>query len=401
MTRPPGLVLTVAERLADPATVPRLTITQHRQHLAYGPPGIALLHIELAVAEEGPWQHAHAWLTAATHGPVTSGRDSHPFYGAPALAHAVATAAPHMPSYRRTRDLLDRQITADVLARIARAQCRLDEGTPPALAEFDAIRGLTGYGTYLIHHQPDSVATQAVLDYCARLTDTLHADGDALPGWWAPAGPSGKPDDRFPDGHANNGVAHGIGGTLALLALAAQRGLTTDHHHQAIRAVLAWLDRWEQESLGGTLWPYWITREELRAGRAQPSAMRRPSWCYGTAGLARAQQLAALALGDRARQDAAEHALLAACTDPAQLAPLTDSGLCHGRSGLAHIAARAATDAPALTAKRLRAVIPDLVATVTVPDEPGFLDGAAGIALAVWSGLQQPHTAWDACVLTS
>lgn len=35
----------------------------------------------------------------------------------------------------------------------------------------------------------------------------------------------------------------------------------------------------------------------------------RPSWCYGTPGLARARQLAGLALRDLARQEAAEHAL--------------------------------------------------------------------------------------------
>ncbi|WP_276205726.1 lanthionine synthetase LanC family protein, partial [Streptomyces torulosus] len=136
-----------------------------------------------------------------------------------------------------------------------------------------------------------------------------------------------------------------------------------------------------------------------------------------TAGLARAQQLAALALGDTDRQVEAENALVAALTDPAQLKATTDNGLCHGFAGLAHIAARTADDAHPSTAGLLRAAIPALLtvlcppatdpheaATTIVNDEeggPGFLNGAAGIALALLApaSATPPRTSWDACLL--
>ncbi|WP_404190733.1 lanthionine synthetase C family protein [Streptomyces tauricus] len=415
-----GLVDAIAGQLADPDAVPlgSRVLSADRQHLAYGSPGIALLHIELAANGLGPWQRAHDWLAAASRQPLTSGPDSHPFYGVPAFAHALSCAADHLPgSYQRALDAMDRQIAVDVGRRLDTAHRRIDAGRLPQLAEFDTIRGLTGYGAYLLRRNPDSSTMRAILDYCVRLTEPITHHGETLPGWWAQTGPSGNPDDRFPGGHANTGMAHGIGGVLALLALAVRKGSVTDGHHAALRTILAWLDRWKEETGGGPVWPYWVTREELRSGRLGSSVPRRPSWCYGAAGLLRAQQLAALALGDTNRQIDAENRLVAALTDPEQLKATTDNGLCHGFAGLAHAAARTADDAHPSTAGRLRAVIPallarvippgtdpDLTATALIQDEdggPGLLNGAVGIALALLapSTAAPPRSAWDACLL--
>ncbi|WP_413754916.1 lanthionine synthetase C family protein [Streptomyces sp. MMBL 11-3] len=408
----------LADLLADPETAPLSprTTAEDRQHIAYGLPGIALLHIERAAAGLAPWHRAHAWLAAAARQPLTSGADSHPFYGAPALAQALTCATDHLPgSYERALNTLDEQIARDVLRRLTDAHRRLDAGQLPEIAEFDTIRGLSGYGAYLLRRNPGSAALRTVLDYCVRLIEPITHNGETLPGWWTQTAPTGRPDtDRFPEGHANSGMSHGIGGVLALLALAARHGTLVEGHHDAIRTILAWLDRWQEETGHGPAWPYWVTRAELRDDRLAPPTARRPSWCYGTAGLARAQQLAALALGDSPRRIAAENALVAALTDTAQLKTTTDNGLCHGFAGLAHVAARTATDAHPSTAGQIRAVIPALLATIcppgadpaaaapTVANEagPGFLDGAAGIALAlVASTTTPPRTAWDACLL--
>jgi hypothetical protein len=213
-------------------------------------------------------------------------------------------------------------------------------------------------------------------------------------------------------------MAHGIGAVLALLALSARGGTTVTGHHQAMRTILAWLEQWKTTTGRGTTWPYWITRDELSAERLTPCAPRRPSWCYGTAGLARAQQLAGLALGDTNLQADAENALLDALNDPAQLRATTDSGLCHGLAGLIHITARTAADAAPAIAGQLRATIPALLTVLlppgTAPDSAaarlledeagaGLLDGAAGTALGLLSAdsAESPRTAWDACLLTA
>ncbi|MFI5803348.1 lanthionine synthetase C family protein [Streptomyces sp. NPDC051561] len=410
----------VADLLATPDTapVPRDTTTGHRQQLAYGPLGIALLHIERAASGRGSWQRVHDWMATATARPVTSGPDSHAFYGAPALAHTVACAANHLPGpYQRALDKLDTQLTADVTRRLDAAHRRIDAQLLPALSEFDCIRGLAGYGPHLLRRDPGSATVRAVLDYCVRLTEPLTDQGETLPGWWTAHGPSGRPDPGFPLGHGNTGVAHGIGGVLAFLALSARNGTVVDGHHDALRTVLAWLDRWQEPAGQVPMWPYWVTRAELRNDLLIPSSPRRPSWCYGTAGLARAQQLAAHVLGDTGRQTTAEEAFICALQDPAQMKATAGIGLCHGFAGLAHLAARTSHDAHPSTAERLRAAIPPLLESVCLPDAapaetaralvqdeesgPGFLNGAAGIALGLMSAAEAPRSAWDSCLLTA
>ncbi|MFF2382627.1 lanthionine synthetase LanC family protein [Streptomyces sp. NPDC058108] len=157
-----------------------------------------------------------------------------------------------------------------------------------------------------------------------------------------------------------------------------------------------------------------MTREQLRSGTPGPGPSR-PSWCYGTAGIARAQQLAALALNNPQRQQAAENALMDAMTDPGQLAATTDVSLCHGFAGLAHIVQYADTDAltPGLSdcLPRLLAPIID-TAPCTLADsligppgggDIGLLEGAAGTALALHSFHTRAPSAsgWDTCLLVN
>ena len=85
----------------------------------------------------------------------------------------------------------------------------------------------------------------------------------------------------------------------------------------------------------------------------------RPSWCYGTPGIARAVQLAAIAVGDVDRQRSAEQAIAACLTDPQ---PLTEPGLCHGLAGLYQTAFRAAADA---TSPAIAAQLPPLTDRLT------------------------------------
>jgi len=420
MTQPPtrNLADLIGARLADPCRPagPRAQ-PWWPQSLAHGIPGIALLHIEIAAAGLGPWQRAHDWLAAAARTPVTSGADSHPYYGAPALAHALACAADQCPgSYQHALSALDRQIVTDARRRVAAAHQRIDRGRLPKLAEFDALQGLAGYGSYLLRRDPASDALHAVLEYLVRLTDPVIIEGEQLPGWWTSTGPSGRADPRFPDGHANNGLAHGITGVLSLLSLAAMHGTTVRGQAGAIQTICAWLDRCRIDTGRGPAWPYWVTRAEQRTGQVAPPRPLRPSWCYGTAGMSRAQQLAALALGDTDRQQTAEAALVSALTDPAQLAATTDISLCHGFAGLAHVAGRIAADALPPAAAQLRALIPAMLhpvdavgagagsgATAVLTEAgraPGLLDGAAGTALAVLSAsTATPASRWDACLL--
>jgi hypothetical protein len=397
----------IADRLAQPdaADLPTDQPWWH-QSLADGAPGVALLHIELAAAGLRPFGRAHDWLTVVADKPVTAGDSTGLFYGAPAVARVLAAAAAvRRGTYQSALASLTRQITTDAHNRVDKAHRRMDAGMLPVMAEFDTIRGLAGLGAYLLHHDRDGLALRAVLDCLVRLTQPMLVDGDLLPGWWTLTGPTGRMEDECPGGHGNFGVAHGICGPLALLAQALRRGIDVDGQQEAVETICAWLDSWRIDTSGGHRWPYMITRDEARSRPAhlrRSGVNRRPSWCYGTAGVARALHLAALALDDAARRELAEEALLTATTDPTQDALIGDASLCHGYAGLTRITARAATDANGSPANRLHALSADLLdraLSQPASDGPGLLEGATGVGLAALAAVAEPATGWDTCLL--
>ena len=405
----------IADRLASPDDVRDLKLAQGwwPQSLAHGAAGVALLHIERARTGHGPWRRAHDWLACAAEGGAVGGPDAHLYYGAPALAFALHAAADRPGRYARALNTLDTHVTALIRQRLQRAHTRMDSGSEfPELAEYDTIRGLSGLGALLLHRGVHTDLLRDVLTYLVRLTEPIKHDGDLLPGWWTHLAPSGAPSPDYPQGHANNGVAHGIGGPLALLALTARSGIIVPDHTEAIARILAWLDRWQQVGPAGPWWPYWITQEQLRSGTPGPGPSR-PSWCYGTAGFARVQQLAAIATSDTDRQRAAEAALLHAMTDPGQRNATVDLSLCHGFAGLAHITGLTAADA---ITHGLSDCLPTLLNPITdhKPDalvhalcdtadggDIGLLEGAAGTALALHAyATDGPSlSGWDRCFL--
>lgn len=350
------------------------------QSLAHGAAGVALLHIERARTDHGPWDRVQRWLECAITEGVDSSPSAHLYYGAPAVAFVLHRAATVHPGYEGELARLDRAMDRIVRSRLERAHARMDAGELPLLSEFDTIRGLTGLGALLLARNPQSPLLRDVLTYLVRLTKPVTVHGRTFPGWWSPVGPGGKKNAAFPGGHANTGMAHGIAGPLTLLATALRRGIAVEGHTEAIERILAWLDAWQQTPPSGAWWPYWVTRAQLD-GACALVGPQRPSWCYGAAGVARAQLLAADALGDQWRYAAAQSTLARVFTDaPMEL----DSSLCHGRAGLAVLAhATALGNASGLCASisdgDTTAVADGLLAGAGI----GLLEGAAGIATAL------------------
>ncbi|CAI7979103.1 lantibiotic biosynthesis protein [Frankia sp. Hr75.2] len=393
-----------AASLATRLTIPaRGELGQTAQSLADGAAGIALLHAERAHASAEHWESVQTWLTATTASPVSVAKNSSLFAGAPAVAFALHTAARQTRRYTTARTALDQAVTTIAHRRIDAATARIDRGEPGRFTEYDVISGLTGIGAHLLTHTPGNDALGRILTYLVRLTTPLNVDGQELPGWWCSHDPSQGNAPEFAGGHANLGMAHGAAGPLALLALAARAGIRVDGQTDAINTLCAFYDRWRQDTPGGPFWPQWITRADQHTAAPGQPVPGRPSWCYGTPGIARALQLAGLATDDTARQNAAEQALAVCLADSIQLAHLTDAGLCHGWAGLYQTAARAAADATTDTFTRH---LPTLAASLllsalsTGGQGDGLLEGDTGIALVlhgVATGV--PVTGWDTCLL--
>lgn len=396
-----GSAAAIAEALATPDRAQERARDQWwPQSLAQGAAGITLLHIERARTSHGPWERVQEWLRATvTDGVATHVATTHLYFGAPAVlwaAHQAHTAGLDcVPVLER----LDPVVLDLVQQRLEQAGARLDRDECPHIFEFDAIRGLAGLGQILLArgHRAD---LRLVLEYMVTLTQSRIHEGREVPGWWSHVGPGGSVSPDFPGGHANNGMAHGIGGPLALLAQAALAGVRVPGDVEAIGRILAWLDSWQQAGSAGVWWPYWVTTSQHRDA-AHTRGPQRPSWCYGAAGLARAQQLAARALNDFAREKHADAALEQALTCPEALGMIVDDSLCHGWTGHAVLSAATGHGDPATL---LAPVLnhqggPRQVAeAVLAPRGPrtgiGFLEGGAGVATALHTLAATGDVSW-------
>ncbi|MET8453357.1 lanthionine synthetase C family protein [Streptomyces sp. NPDC005209] len=378
--------MTTAPLDTDPATL---------QSLAHGPLGAAVLDIERAHAGLASFQVAHRTLAGA--GPLINGDDANLFLGAPAMAYVLHLAATGSDRYAGALHTLDAVVAALTRRRLAAAHARIDKGRFTAFAEYDLLCGLTGIGALLLRRQPDGQELRRVLEYLVRLTEPLTGtEGESLPGWWVGHAPANN-QAATPGGHANAGLAHGITGPLALLALAKRHGVTVDGHERGMYRILRWLDSIRQSDHHGTRWPRWVSK----TGPA-PTHSAAPSWCYGTPGIVRAQQLAALALGDDDRRRTAERALLYCLADSRQLNLLTNRGLCHGVGGLIRTVQRVAQDAETSLPFNIWLLsASERFLSAPAPEQPDFLEGAAGATLAFRSA--EPDAAcatdWDACLL--
>ncbi|MFE7115120.1 lanthionine synthetase C family protein [Streptomyces sp. NPDC057654] len=369
------------------------------QSLSQGAIGLTLLPIERAHLGICPWETVHTQLAAVARSELIASDDAALFYGAPAVAFALHTAAAGTGRYAGALHTLDSAVDALTRRRLDKAHARIDRGELPRVAEYDVLYGLTGLGAYLLRRDPHGDTLRDVLAYLVRLSEPLSSDREELPGWWTPHGPTRDSVRSFPGGHGNAGMAHGIAGPLALLALAGLHGSTADGHTEAMTRICTWFDTLRQDSDTGPWWPRWITRTEHRTRTITQLGPTRPSWCYGTPGLARAQQLAGLALRDPDRQHMAETALLHSLSDPRQLALVNDTSLCHGTAGLLHTTSRVARDAePGSFTTHLRHLHALLLSQEPARHE-GLLEGTTGAELALHAADGKPVSDWDACLL--
>lgn len=374
--------------------------------LGDGIAGIALLPFEQARTGGADTVAAHQWAKRMTQGTVTAHPDLASLYrGAPAVAFALHTSG--QPAYARALDSLDEHITTLTRHKLQAAHDRIDGGRLPTVREFDLISGLTGIGAYLLHRDRHPELLRDVLAYLVRLTEPVLIDGEPLPGWWSAEPPADRPAGAWPGGHGNLGLAHGAAGPLALMATAMRRDTTVPGQTRAMTTIGDWFDRCRVGATPASWWPGRITLAEQRTGIAQDGPQR-PSWCYGTPGQARAQQLAALALGDQQRQQQAEDTLAKCVGADRQLALLADNSLCHGWAGLVLTVWRAAADADLdgeLTAAlpRLRTRLDQRLHTHGPPADGGLLEGEAGMQLVQHTvDTDQPEsTRWDLCLLLS
>ncbi|KDN82284.1 lanthionine synthetase C family protein [Kitasatospora cheerisanensis] len=427
-------VAATAELLAEPDRVAGALADADRPWapagLADGAPGIALLFAELSRQDPAHRATAHAWLGVAARSAAGAAPGTGLYDAVPALAFALPRAAATPADYRTARAHLHHQTTvlAERLAR--REQQRAAAGVEhTAVERYDLVSGLAGLGAVLLDHHPRAGTADSALHLVLRALVRLSEPIAELPGWWV----AQSPDDCAPTsaerGHANLGLAHGLPGPLALLALCWRQGLRVPGQRTALSLWADWLLGQARQDRYGPWWPQSVdltTIDQLPDHPQPPGDCERPgrpSWCYGSPGIARALQLAGLALDQPDWRECAEQAAAAAvhraldtATGPAAL---TDAGLCHGWAGLLQCTWRTGRDSeqpeneltallPRLTERLLDLATPapfgfrpPLPRNGWTDDPAGFLTGAAGVALALHTVATDrvPFTTWDRALL--
>lgn len=295
----------------------------------------------------------------------------------------------------------------------------------PWTETYDLIGGLVGFAVYALErsHRPSAArCLERLVEQLAELSEAR--DGGEVT-WFTP--PRLLPEHQrvvSPGGYYNLGVAHGVPGALPILAGACRAGIAVERAAPLLKGAVHWLlaqemDAGERGSHFAYSIPAPVPGEE--GGEAEkespPPARSRLAWCYGDLGLAVALLWTARLAGrDDWEQAALRIALDATRRDPAT-AGVLDAGLCHGAAGVAHLFNRlyqatrderfadAARDwftrtlalrAPGEPVAGFRAwrAWPDPDQPLWAP-EPGLLEGAAGIGLALLAAVSPVAPDWD------
>ncbi|WLT33479.1 lanthionine synthetase C family protein [Geothrix sp. PMB-07] len=289
--------------------------------------------------------------------------------------------------------------------------------------EYDLISGLVGWGVYGLERLPRPSGRKILEKVLDRLEAKATPRGPGL-AWITP--PERLPSwqcEQAPQGYLNLGLAHGIPGVLHLLAAMAAAGIAPKRSGRLLTAGMAWLKTQLQDPDGGAYLAGWCPVEMDRA----PQASNRIAWCYGDLGASIALLNTAQLVGNVRWEALALNLARLAASRPIERSGVMDVSLCHGSAGNLHIFNRlhqATGDLAFLAAGQVYlkhvldshqpgtgfagfhhyrpadpATSPSL-AQDRHPD-PGLLEGAAGVALALLSLLEGADLSWDRFLLIS
>jgi hypothetical protein len=399
---------------------------------AQGYSGLALLwgYLDECFPDEGWDRIARQQLDLATRAVETLGH-THPgmYSGLGGLAFAAWYLSRQGTRYPKLLATLDGVLLPQIRQM---AQRLLTRAAGPGVSEFDVITGLAGMGRFLLLRRDSSAATEA-LQLVLKSLVGLTQEENGLPRWHTPGAMMLDDTSRqlYPHGNLNCGLAHGIPGPLALLSLARLSGITIDGMDEAIACVALWLAEHQVNDAWGGNWataiPLTADRRVLPlddsgSGTASSSKMAayrasRSAWCYGSPGVARALWLAGKAISKQEYQDLAVEAMQAVYRRPVKERRIDSPTFCHGVAGLLQVTLRFAQDTSLPIFGEAAQTLAEQIMTAYEPEtmvafrnlepggvrveQPGLLDGAAGVAITLLAASVAVEPRWDALFMLS
>ncbi len=279
---------------------------------------------------------------------------------------------------------------------------------------FDLISGLAGIGVYALEGDASPQRSELLARVIGHLRTLAERSEDGV-SWHTP--PEHLPPHqraRYPAGWYNLGMAHGIPAVLALLSMVSSRGMDADATSRTVEESARWL---RGRRLGDTSRSFFPNAIAAEHPSPEPS---RAAWCYGDPGVAVALHAAGAASGQTRRCDEARAILRSVARRTVRECGVVDASLCHGAGGLAHVFNRMyrATGDEALGdaarewfARTLAMRTPGRgvggfeyrsvsAGTFHMVPEPGLLEGAAGVGLALLGAVSAIPPSWDRILLT-
>lgn len=286
---------------------------------------------------------------------------------------------------------------------------------PGEALEAELIKGLAGFGIYLLERLPHPTAHLLLDRVLARLEESVEEQDGGLTWFTRPEWIPEIQRPLRPDGCYNLGVAHGVPGILGFLAAARDAGLDDPRIPRLAEGAVRWLLAQRLPDGGDSAFPAIITP----GGEPNPT---RSAWCYGDPGIAAVLLNAARSFHRPDWEREALELALLAVRRPPEAAQVNDGGLCHGTVGLAHLYNRMyqATGDPVLRDAALEwlrrtldlrrpgegmagfnAWVGDQRGGGDWQPQPGFLIGVAGIGLGLLAAATDVEPAWDRALLLS
>lgn len=334
------------------------------------------------------------------------------FGGTSGMALILSLASRGGRRYQKTLASVHQGLCEQVLLRPWQ-RTEMDGGV--ASEDYDIISGAAGVLAYLISlEQPGEqiqVAIEHLLHYLTWLAEPGQPVGKER--WYIP--PMLLPNELHrqdtPQGNFNCGLAHGIPGPLAALALTHLAGYTYPGLREAIAYLANWIIEHRVDASWGPDWPSNISLEHaLNPADWQHASPTRTAWCYGSPGIARSLWLAGQALDDEQIRQVAIEAFEGALRRPAESRRIISPHLCHGIAGLLQIALRFAHECEStLVREQLPLLTQQLLDTFDPAsalgfcdrdegeplDQPAWLTGAAGVAMTLLAASTPLAPSWD------
>ncbi len=207
----------------------------------------------------------------------------------------------------------------------------------PKHEQYDLISGLTGIAVYALECLPQNSAITLLKQVVNHLDKSAERKSDGCT-WrtyseWLPA----HWRRLYPDGCYDFGVAHGVPGVIAVLGrvcatrepkLKATRAAARKLLHGAVN----WLLAQKSTDANTSVFPTCISATAKRSTGAS-----RLAWCYGDLGVASTLLLAARCLNKPHWEKEASSVARRAADRSLQKSGVTDTSLCHGAAGVAHL----------------------------------------------------------------